>query len=181
MIKARTKALAAGLCLLALSQHQVAAAQQQAQCVEQADLADAVIYAVPILTKAVRGKCGDALASDGFMNRSGDAFAAPYAERQAAAWPGALRLLSQFAGADKDGAEVMAMFGTLPAETVRPLFDAIIEQKVAEGIKTADCGKIERGVELLAPLPPENVSGLVAFLLDMTKVENPRLCPARPR
>lgn len=174
---------AAALCLgvFAAMQHQVALAQAEAAaCIEQADLADGVIYAMPILTKAVRGKCGTNLSSSGFMARQGDAFVAPYVARQAAAWPGALRMLSQFGGGDdREAADMMQMLGTLPADSVRPLFDAIIEQKVAEEIKVGDCTKIERGVELLSPLPPENVSGLVTFLLDLAKVDNPKMCPAR--
>ncbi|OZA92956.1 MAG: hypothetical protein B7X57_06585, partial [Erythrobacter sp. 34-65-8] len=147
MTSLRTKVLALGLGLAALAQHQVAFAQAGAQaCIAQADVSDAVVYAMPILTKAVQTKCEGTLSSSGFMARKGTAFVAPYLKQQPAAWPGALRMLSQFAGTDKDGAEMMAMFGSLPAETVRPLFDAIIEQKVAEEIKVADCGKIERGV-----------------------------------
>lgn len=175
----RIKGIALGLSLSALMLGQAAHAQAEAEaCVQEADLADAVVYAVPILTKAMRGKCGATLSSSGFMARQGDAFMAPYTARQADAWPGALRMLSQFAGEGKEGEEMMQMFGSLPAETVRPLFDAIIEQKVAEEIKVADCARIERGVELLSPLPPENVSGLVTFLLGIAKVDNPKLCPA---
>lgn len=173
------KGTALGLSLTALMFGQAAQAQASAAaCVQQADLADAVVYAMPILTSAVRGKCAATLSSNGFMAVQGDAFVAPYAARQAAAWPGALRMLSQFAGEGKESEEMTQMFNALPAETVRPLFDAIIEQKVAEEIKVDDCAKIERGVELLAPLPPENVSGLVTFLLDIAKVDNPKLCPA---
>lgn len=175
----RFRVLALGLGSFALMQHQVALAQADAAaCVQQADLADAVVYAMPLLTNAMRTKCSGTLSSTGFMAQQGDAFIAPYAERQSEAWPGAMRLLAQFAGSGKDGAEMMATFSALPPETVRPLFDAIIEQKVGEEIKLADCAKIERGVELLAPLPPENVSGLVTFLIDLAKVDNPKLCRA---
>lgn len=179
MRKTGLSSAAFALSLAALLSAQAAQAQAEAKaCVQQADLADAVVYAMPILTKAVRGKCGSALSSSGFMARQGDAFIAPYVERQPAAWPGAMRLLAQFAGDAGEGADMMQMFNSLPPETVRPLFDAIIEQKVAEEIKVADCGKIERGVELLSPLPPENVSGLVTFLFDLAKVDNPKICPA---
>ena len=175
----RIRGIALGLSLSALMFGQAAQAQASAEaCVQEADLADAVVYAVPILTKAVRGKCSTTLSSSGFMAIQGDAFTAPYTARQGAAWPGALRMLSQFAAEGKDGEEMMQMFGSLPAETVRPLFDAIIEQKVAEEIKLDDCTRIERGVELLSPLPPENVSGLVTFLLGIAKIDNPKLCPA---
>ena len=174
------KLAAACLCLAALSQHEVAVAQKNATCVERADLADGVTYAIPMLMKAVRSKCGTTLSDSGFMATKGDAFVKPFADRQSAIWPGALRLLMTFAGSDKEAKEVSGMFRDLPPETVRPLFDAIIEQKVAKDIKLADCARIERGVELLAPLPVENIGGLVTFLVEMAKVKNPELCPARP-
>lgn len=179
MASIRTRAVILGLGLAAMAQHQVAFAQSTAeQCIAQADISDAVVYAMPILTAGMRSKCGATLAPEGFIATQGDAFVAPYAARQNAAWPGALRMLSQFAGSGAEAGEMMSMFQSLPADTVRPLFDAIIEQKIAEEIKVADCGKIERGVELLAPLPPQNVSGLVTFLLDVAKVDNPKICPA---
>lgn len=173
---------AAALCLgfASLIPHHAAYAQASAEaCIAQADVSDGVIYAMPLLMAAVRGKCDGALSSSGFLATGGDAFIAPFAQRQGAAWPGAMRMLSQFGG--KGGAqadEMMTMFQTLPPETVRPLFDAVIEQKVAEEIKVGDCAKIERGVELLSPLPPENVGGLITFLLDVAKVDNPKVCPA---
>ena len=179
MTSIRTRAAILALGLAAMTQHQIAYAQASAEkCIAQADVSDAVVYAMPILTAGMRSKCGDTLSPGGFMATQGDAFVAPYAERQTAAWPGALRMLSQFGDSGAEAGEMMAMFQSLPADTVRPLFDAIIEQKIAEEIKLTDCGKIERAVELLAPLPPENVSGIVTFLLDVAKVDNPKICPA---
>lgn len=176
----KRKLAAAMLGVLALTQHQMAVAQKNTPaCVERADLADAITYAVPMLVKAVRTKCAGTLSPSGFMAQQSDAFIKPFADKQTAAWPGALRLLNQFAGSDKSAREAMAMFKDLPADSVRPLFDAIIEQKVAGDIKLADCAKIERGVELLAPLPTDNVAGLVTFLVELAKVKNPELCPAR--
>ena len=59
----RIKGIALGLSLSALMFGQAAQAQADAKaCVQEADLADAVVYAVPILTKAMRGKCGATLA-----------------------------------------------------------------------------------------------------------------------
>ena len=33
-------------------------------------------------------------------------------------------------------------------------------------------------MELLAPLPPENFGGLLTFILDVTDVKEPDICPA---
>lgn len=179
MIKT-TRKLAAAVALLAMGQSQVAMAQE---CIEQQDLSDAVVYAMPLLTDAFMSKCDGELAADGFMLTQGEEFAAPYRAQQDRNWPAASRLLAKFAAGDDEAQgnnEMAAMLGSLPEEAVRPFVDAIIVQKVSEEIKLADCGKIERGVALLAPLPPENTGGLAAFLFDMAGVKNPSMCPYRP-
>ncbi|MEM6493843.1 MAG: hypothetical protein AAF650_05635, partial [Pseudomonadota bacterium] len=49
-------------------------------------------------------------------------------------------------------------------------------QLIGEQIKPDSCGKIDRGVELMSPLPADNVSGLVAFVLELVKLDNPPVC-----
>ncbi len=173
---------AAILALAALAQPQAAFAQQ---CVDQQDLADSVIYAMPLMAEAFEDKCGAQLKPDGFMATKGDAFVAPYRAQQAKKWPAAMRVLTVFAqsgGEDNEGGEGMAeLFQSLPADAVRPFVDALIVQKLSEEIKTADCGKIERGVSLIAPLPPQNTGALVAFVFDLTGVDKPKLCPYRAK
>lgn len=180
MKSTRLRAAALGIGLVAVIPHQAALAQADAAaCIAQADMSDGVIYAMPIIVTAVRNKCEGSLATSDFLATKGDAFIAPYVSRQSAAWPGAMRVLSQFGGSSSaDTANMMSMMQTLPPETVRPLIDAVIEQKLAEEIKIADCKKIERGIALMAPLPPENLAGLVTFLLEVTKVDDPKMCPA---
>ena len=172
---------AAALALAALTQPQIAAAQQ---CVEQQDLTDGVIYAMPLLTEAVQEKCRAELSANGFFALQGDAFAAPYRALQGETWPGAMRLLTLLAQSDnKDQSEgdddFLMLMQALPEDAVRPFIDAIVVQKVGEEIKLEDCSKIERGAELLAPLPPENAGGLVTYILDLAGVDDPKLCPLR--
>ncbi|MGB7374585.1 hypothetical protein [Pontixanthobacter sp.] len=177
MRRTLTRIAAVPAAIFALAQPQIAMAQN---CVDQENISDAMIYSMPLLVSAFAEKCGDELADSGFMSTKGDAFAAQYLDRQDAVWPGAFTLLMQFAA--KDGDEAMAnLFAALPEESVRPLVDAIIEQKVAEEIKLKDCAKIERGVEMLAPLPPENMGGLLAFLMDMANVKDPKICAYEPK
>ncbi len=180
---------AAAACMIAgaaLAPVQIAHAQQQAQagpvCVSQDDLTDAVIYAMPVLTDSFRAKCSAELPADGFMATRGDAFVAPYVERQDASWPGTARVLTVFA-TRKDGsnggslAGLADLFETLDPETARPFVDAVIGTMIAKELKLEDCTKVERGIALLAPLPPENVGGLVTFIMDLADVKNPELCP----
>lgn len=161
-----------------LAQPQIVLAQQ---CVDQEDVADATVYVMPLLASAFAGKCSNELAADGFMMSNGAAFVAPYAELQDQKWAGAYRLLLSFAAEGKGAGPMAELMSSLPEESVRPFIDAIIEQKVAEEIKVKDCAKIERGIEMLAPLPPENMGGLLAFVMDMSGVDKPSLCAYEPK
>lgn len=177
------KILATATAILALSQAHIAMAQAAVQpCIEPADLSDVVVYAMPSLLVAFEAKCGPTLADDGFIRTQGSELSATYTAQQAQAWPGAKRFIIQFSeretGAEAgDGPDGMnEIITALPDEALRPFADALIQQKVAEQIPLKECSNIERGVSLLAPLPPENMGGLAAFVFEMAKVKNPSIC-----
>ncbi|MXO90281.1 hypothetical protein [Pontixanthobacter aquaemixtae] len=174
-----SKLAASAAALIALAQPQLLAAQD---CVDQEALSDATIYAMPLLYTAFSTKCGSELSETGFLATEGEAFIAPYQALQDDKWSGAFVLLQQFGKGrkGKGNDEMLKLFSSLPEEAMRPFVDAIIQQKVAEEIKVKDCGKIERGVEALAPLPPENMGSLLSFIMDMSGVKNPSLCPYDP-
>jgi hypothetical protein len=175
---------APALALAALASATTAQAQQK-PCIAAADLGDTVLYAMPIAYDAVSTTCKAQLRSDGFMARGGDKFVAKFRERQDSAWPGAFRLLKTFmakeAGAEAGaGADMGAMIAALPEESLRPFVDGLVGQMIAEEIKPDSCGKIERGLELLSPLPVENVAGLMAFIAEVADLKEPAICTAAP-
>jgi hypothetical protein len=163
---------------IALAQPQMLMAQD---CVDQDDLSGAVIYAMPILYSAFSSKCANELEASGFVATGGDAFVAKYSAAQDQNWPAASRMLAQSGNADEKGEGMGDLLTAMPEEALRPFVNAIIEQKVRGEIKSEDCGKIERGLEALAPLPPENMGGFVTFLVDMAGVKSPKLCPYEPK
>jgi hypothetical protein len=171
------------LALAALAQ--APAAQAQQACVPPADLGDSIIYALPIAYDAARTSCGKQFARDGFMARGGDKFIAGFRARQNAAWPGAMRtmqtLVASQSGAAKSGdLDLAALAKSLPPETLRPLVDGMMGQMIAGEIKPDSCGKIERAMELLSPLPVDNVAGLMGFVLEIADIKEPSICPATP-
>lgn len=177
-----TRFAAPALALAALATSQAATAQQQA-CVAPADLSDAVVYAMPIAFDAARNACANRLSRDGFMATRGDDYIAPFRAGQDKAWSGAFRFLKTFmekdgAGQSVSGADMGAMIGSMPEEALRPFVDALVGQMIAAEIKGDSCTQIERGLELLSPLPRENMGGLVAFIAELTDMKNPPICGA---
>ena len=180
----KQRILAPALAGLALASATTAQAQQQA-CVQSADFADAVIYAMPIAYDAVSVSCGKQLGSDGFIARDKGRFIKAFRERQDAAWPGAFRLLKTFmakdaAAKDSTQSDIGAMIASLPESSLRPFVHGMVGQMIGGEIKPDSCGKIDRGMELLSPLPPENIAGLLTFVLELSDAKNPEICPANP-
>ena len=65
-----------------------------------------------------------------------------------------------------------------------PLVDIFVGQMIkddlAKEIKPETCGDIAEVMELVAPLPPENIGGLAGFLARVAGLENPPVCGAAP-
>lgn len=170
--------------LIPLASAQAAQAQQQA-CIAPADLGDTVVYVLPIAYDAARNACASQFANDGFVATKGDRFIAAFRTRQSASWPGALRMLKVFMAQQDDGEaatrsqfDINAMIAALPDANLRPFVDGMVGQMIVGEIKPANCSKIERGMELLSPLPTENIAGLATFIADIADLKRPNICPA---
>lgn len=171
----------ATIATLALANAQTAAAQQS--CVAAKDLTDTITYAMPIAYDATRTACDARLKSDSFLKTDGVRFIDRFRAKQDTAWPGARRVLTQFAtgAASREGsgdASMTEAITTMPDDALRPFVDALASQKLAEEIKPATCSKIERVMALISPLPAENVSGLATLLFELAGVDNPSICAA---
>ncbi len=172
------------IALAALTSAQAAQAQQQG-CAAPADVSDAAVYAMPIAFDAARTVCANRLSRSGFMATKAEAFVAPFRAGQNKAWSGAFRLLKivmaqKNAGEEAGGMDIGAMLSTMPESAVRPFVDELVGQMIAEEIKPDACGKIERGLELISPMPTENVGGLIALLVEVSDVNTPPVCTAAP-
>lgn len=175
--------IAPAFALAALASAQAAQAQQQ-PCVAAADLSDAVVYTMPIAFDAARNACANRLTREGFMANGGEQFIADFRSRQNASWPGAFRLLKVFmADESRAGAadmDMTAMIAALPEDSLRPFVDGMVGQMIAQEIKGDSCAKIERGLELISPLPTDNVGGLFAFIAEVAEMKSPTICGAAP-
>lgn len=174
--------LASSLALAALASAQ--GAQAQEACVAPQDLSDTITYAMPIVYDSIRGKCAAQFRASTFMRNDGDAFVDQFRARLDEAWPGALRLLKVFM-VQRSGSEdqTAAMIASLPEASLRPLVDGIVGMALAErlgtDLKPETCHDVAEAMELIAPLPVENISGLVTFLARQADLDEPKLCPVK--
>jgi hypothetical protein len=142
-------------------------------------------WEVEALYDAMQAPCSAQFAASEFMTNEADGFIAQFADLQDAAWPGTLRLLKVFmaAGAAEEGNAgdpMIAALSQMPPEAMRPLVDvfvgSMIRDDLAKEIKPETCGDIAEVMELVAPLPPENIGGLAGFMARVTGLDNPPIC-----
>lgn len=131
----------------------------------------AVRYALPIAIEGAMKACAATLAADGFLAREGDALRERTSEGSGEAWPAARELLIRLMSEETDRGDSISpdLAASLPDENLRPFVGGVILVLVEEEIRPKDCADVERGLELLAPLPPENMAGLVAFLYELAQ------------
>ena len=141
----------------------------------QAEVSSLVVYGLPQAIEASRVSCSAQLAPDGFLATRGSALASRYSTAKDAAWPKAKAGLIKLANITN--ARDIATLAGLPDDTVRPLIDALIQQKVAEAIQPGTCGDVERLARVLAPLDPQQLGALSGVLASLVlQDKDPRIC-----
>ena len=159
--------LASALGFAALTSAQAAQAQQ---CVMPADAADTVMYLMPVAYDGALKSCKGTLAEDAFLpSADGRNYIEKFRTQQDTTWAGTYRFAQVMIAAQGDSEDngMAETLGALDESQLRPFADALLGQMIAEEIKPDSCEKIDRGVELLSPLPAENVGGLVEFVLEL--------------
>lgn len=126
----------------------------------------AVRYGLPALFAGFRATCSAELADDGYVARNADRLAAKFAQGADAHWPAAretLFMLGQDEGMDRE------MLREMPDDALKPFVTALLQQMVATEVKPAQCPDIERGLELIDPLPADNIAGVIGFMVEMAE------------
>lgn len=149
------------LALTSLGAAQAAAAQAPA-CLSEREVTSLVTYALPMVMNSAMKTCSPQLSPQGYFATQGPTLVQRYAARKSAAWPEAKAALIKLGGND---AKMKDLVANLSDEALQPFAEGIISAMVTRGIKPGQCKAIERGVRLLAPLPPENTAELVTFVL----------------
>jgi len=140
-------------------------------CLTPAQVSDMVLFALPSVLDAVAVKCRPSLAANAYLLNGGHALSERLGADSARHWQGAMSALKTFG--DKKMPEGIS------ADTARSLIRDVMASEMLKKVTPADCGRINEGAELLAPLPPENLGRLFAIALDAMadgKKGSPRIC-----
>lgn len=129
----------------------------------------AMRYALPHMFGEVRQACADHLASDGFLALNGDRLAAKFADGADAHWPSARDFLIAMSQEETGADEGTDLLADLPDEALKPFVDGIVATMLSSEIKSADCATVEHFLELLDPLPADNLAATVGAIIAMVE------------
>lgn len=130
------------------------------------EIEGAVRFGLPALFEGYRASCSAQLSPDGYVAQNADRLAAKFTEGADAHWPAAKATLSTLSN---DQGMDSAMLADLPDEALKPFVTALLQQMVAAEIKPSQCIDVERGLELIDPLPADNIAGLIGLVVEMAE------------
>lgn len=160
---------------------QPVAANAQQTCLTEDEVSAIAIYSVPSLVQAVRLRCGAELSASGYLARRSDTLVARYSALQTKVWPTAKSgLLKVLAGKAAQARQNLSILANLPDNTVRPLVDSLIVQELSPKIAIKNCSRIERAIQVSAPIDPEVAGTLLGVVAGIVDPEQLPICPVRP-
>ena len=159
-----------------------AEAATPAPCLTTGEFASLASYALPSVITGATQRCAASPVPGSWLGNNGTALAGRYSARKAGAWPAAkAAFLKISSGMDKsEGAQLLR---SMPDESLQPILDNLISGMVAQRLPVERCPAVDQLIRLLAPLPPENTSELIALAVGLgaktggTKVGTFAICP----
>lgn len=147
----------------ALAASQAASAATPLPCLTSSEVAAATAFALPGAISATADKCGPALGKGSYFARSGSQLAQRFASGADRAWPATRAAIIRVSSASAD--PMIQAIKNMPDPAMREIVGGFVVAAVAEKVPVTRCGQIDRVLELIAPLPPENATELVALTL----------------
>ena len=126
-------------------------------CLDRTDVNEVTLFLLPLALDGLAEKCRAALPANAYLLNGGHALSSRVAAASSAHWQGARAAFEKIAGEKVPKGVSEA--------TVTQLFREVAKGELIDKLKPADCGDVNEAAELLAPLPPENLGGLVRLLI----------------
>ena len=157
------KPLIAALALAGALVAQPAAAQSTKLDLNEREAAALARFAMPRAFESVQRKCRATLPSDAYMIARGDTVRARLRSASEGSWTGARAAIIRLAA--RENPDMRPLLERMPPEALQPFADEMIAGMIVSEVTTDKCGQIDRVLELLDPLPADNLADLIAFVV----------------
>jgi hypothetical protein len=148
------KALIAAFSLVAAPAHAA-----PPPCIAPAEIEHATLFLIPPVFDGLAEQCRASLPAGAYLLTGGAELSKQLGAERTVHWNAAKSALVRLAG--KEEAEA---FGS---DTIALLIRDTIRSEAAAKLKPVGCAAIDRGLALLAPLPPRNLAALVTLAAEI--------------
>jgi hypothetical protein len=163
---------------LALCATTTARAAPARTCLEADEVRGLVGYFLPEVLTEVSRNCSAHLRPDSYVRAGMPRLIAELTAHKPEAWP--MARAAFFKLAEPKDAKTMA---ALPDETLHPIVDAMMTQKISIPVTPSSCADVNDVSEALAPLSGDETVQLVATILSTVARKDAKMpaCPREPR
>lgn len=168
-------ALAGGAALTLQAGLAQAAAPSGAKCVERAEVAGLVGFALPTVLNAAISKCTPALGDNAYLVARGPRLVASLNTGKDASWPMAKQAFVKIGG----GPEAAEAFAMLSDQAIKPIVEEVFAAKFVEEIPTESCKDVDSIMAALEPLPAANLVQVLTEALMIAGRKDKKLSTCR--
>jgi alkylhydroperoxidase family enzyme len=141
--------------LLATAPVQIAPPGAPMSCMTPAEVEHATLFMIPPVLDGIAERCRASLPAGAYLLNGGVERSKLLAADRNAHWQAARAAIVRMLGEEKAAA--------VEADTANGLIRDMVKAGGADLVKPEDCMTVDRALALLAPLPPENLAGLVTL------------------
>lgn len=145
------------------------AEEAQRPCLTEAQVEAMTLFALPPLLEGAAKACAPALPANSYLMNGGKALGQTLAAESSTHWAAAGPAVTMMGGKE------------FPAGLSETTARGLIHDLVLNGLSTAkgreQCGRIDRAADLLSPLPPRNLAGLVVLAVGIASDEKATKVP----
>jgi hypothetical protein len=135
------------------------------QCLTRTDVNHLTLYAMPLMLDELAVKCRASLPANAYLLTGGRGLAQKMGTESGAHYEGAMIALQKVSGEKMPAA--------IPEKTMRGLFTEMAREEFLKKLKPSECSDVNEAVELVSPLPAENLGGVVRMLLRLGAKDDP--------
>ncbi len=132
-------------------------------CLTQAQVEAMTLFALPPMLEGAAKACAPALPANSYLMNGGRGLAQTLGAESSTHWAGASSAVAGLGGKD------------FPAGLSETTARGLIHDLIMNGLSTAkgreQCERIDRAADLLSPLPPRNLAGLIVLGLEIATLE----------
>lgn len=140
-------------------------------CLTRTEATGLVAYSLPQVIRGSGNRCQTTLPAGSFLPANARSMAQRYEAQKAGYWPQAKQAFLKVGSARDPG--MAQVFRQMPDDLLQQLLDVAVEGIIVQAIPLTSCGTIDTAASLLAPLPPENLAGVIALAMEVGKKAEP--------